>query len=123
MVKQRTITIFSFCQVISKIGQHFDVVLIDFRELINSTRVFTMMGSTMKPQCRRITFRIDPTSEITGKKHSPYSRDVSLKCQRLQVKHQLDMIIKRLGNPRRHVKILRSCGSYAGSNLQTSLYL
>src|SRR5215475_9832288 len=98
MIQQRAIALMNLGELLSEIRNHLHVVLVDLRELIDSSRILAMMGPAVEPQRRRFAFRICPARKIACKQERADARNVGLESKRQQVELQLDVFIKSLWN-------------------------
>ena len=67
MIQQRAVAVRSPGELVDEIRDHFDVILVDLRELIDSFRIFSMMRTAMESHCRSFALRIGTPGKVSRK--------------------------------------------------------
>src|SRR4051812_30757956 len=91
VVEQRAVPFRRRFQFFEKVRKERDVERVDLRHPRNLFRVVAMMRERMV-RIRDTDLRIGPVARFTGELERDYTRDVSLKCEDLEIEHQLRVI-------------------------------
>src|SRR5436190_21535466 len=76
VVQDGSISIIRCCHFCDEMRQHFNVILIDFRKVRDSTRIFAVMRHAMETRSGSFTFRISSPREIARKQKRAYPGDI-----------------------------------------------
>src|SRR5690242_5265900 len=97
MIQYVTIAVRRMPEVLEKLSHLTDVVLIQSREFFDFFRSLAVMGKSMKRRANTAS-RVHPRAAVHSHFEGRHACDIGLESERLQVEHQLHMLIERVRN-------------------------
>ena len=98
LVEQRRVAVLRCdCSFSRKYGSRLDVIPVDLAELGDVRRLVAVMRRRVEA-LGDAALRIDAARRVAAHLEREHARDVGLERERLQVEHQLDVLVERVGH-------------------------
>src|SRR5579885_1587398 len=99
MIEHGSVAIRRLGHLVDQVRQHFDVILVNFRELGDAAGIFAVMGSAVETGRGGFAFRVSAAGEIAGEQQGSHAGDVGLEGQASRSNWSLMCSSKVCGTP------------------------